>query len=344
MPSARAPSIVAISSARPRRHGARIARLQLVQERRLPHRLEHVEIVVAGGAVGAEADARRRRRASRRPWRCRSPASCCSRDCATRRRGGAPGSRCRPASPRRRARRASAAPRSRSTRGTASASRLCSRLEVFTSSAVSARWISTGACLRSASARTAFSVAVSSVYIACGATAGTIRSSPANSLMNASARASPSAGVFASATGNWMIVWPSTPRRPASLVDAARSPPRSSTCRRRSSSPTGSSRARPAACRRARTPARRSSPRPGKMYFCSQSISARSSASPRYSTIGAWVWVLIEAGHHDLAGGVDRSRGREPGRNRLRRCRRRRCRGRRSRRPRATGHGRRRPS
>ena len=44
------------------------------------------------------------------------------------------------------------------------------RTEFFTSSAVSARWISTGACLRSASARTAFSVAVSSVYIACGAT------------------------------------------------------------------------------------------------------------------------------------------------------------------------------
>ena len=34
----------------------------------------------------------------------------------------------------------------------------------------------------------------------------------------------------------------------------------------------------------------------GKMYFCSQSISARSSASPRYITMGAWPWVLIRPG------------------------------------------------
>ena len=34
----------------------------------------------------------------------------------------------------------------------------------------------------------------------------------------------------------------------------------------------------------------------GKMYFCSQSISARSSARPRYITIGACVWVLISPG------------------------------------------------
>ena len=55
-----------------------------------------------------------------------------------------------------------------------------------------ARWIRTGTCVRSASARAAFSVAASSVYIECGATAGAIRSSPANSLMNASVRARPS--------------------------------------------------------------------------------------------------------------------------------------------------------
>ena len=36
--------------------------------------------------------------------------------------------------------------------------------------------------------------------------------------MNAVARAIPSAGVFASGTGNWMIVCPSTPRMPASFV------------------------------------------------------------------------------------------------------------------------------
>ena len=34
----------------------------------------------------------------------------------------------------------------------------------------------------------------------------------------------------------------------------------------------------------------------GKMYCCSQSISARSSARPRYSTIGAWVCVLMSPG------------------------------------------------
>ena len=41
------------------------------------------------------------------------------------------------------------------------------------------------------------------------------------------------------------------------------------------------------------------------MYFCSQSISARSSARPRYITIGAWVCVLIRPGQHDLVRGVD---------------------------------------
>ena len=79
----------------------------------------------------------------------------------------------------------------------------------------------TGACARSASARAARSVFVSSVYIECGATAGVIRSSPANSARKRSVRASPSAGVGASGTGNWMIVWPSTPRRPASRVTRA---------------------------------------------------------------------------------------------------------------------------
>ena len=44
-----------------RRHRGRIARRQLGEERRLAHRLEHVEVVVAGGAVGAEAERRRRR-------------------------------------------------------------------------------------------------------------------------------------------------------------------------------------------------------------------------------------------------------------------------------------------
>jgi len=38
---------------------------------------------------------------------------------------------------------------------------------------------------------------------------------------NLSARARASAGVFASGTGNWMIVCPSTPRRPAAFASLA---------------------------------------------------------------------------------------------------------------------------
>ena len=79
----------------------------------------------------------------------------------------------------------------------------------------------TGACSRSATARHAFNVAASFVYIACGAIAGVMRSSSANPSMNLSARAIPSAGVFASGTGNWMIVSPRTPRSPASRVARA---------------------------------------------------------------------------------------------------------------------------
>ena len=82
-------------------------------------------------------------------------------------------------------------------------------------------------------------------------------------------------------TGNWMIVWPRTPRRPASL-------------RRRGdlllevvhvgvggrARLDHLERGQPRAGR-ARTPATPSWPRPGRCTCCSQSISARSSASPR---------------------------------------------------------------
>ena len=34
----------------------------------------------------------------------------------------------------------------------------------------------------------------------------------------------------------------------------------------------------------------------GKMYFCSHSISFRSSATPRNSTIGAWPWAFTRPG------------------------------------------------
>ena len=120
----------------------------------------------------------------------------------------------------RRARRASAAPRSRATRGTAPASPCAARARSSTSSCGLGEVDEHRRRARGRRARAPPSASrASSVYIECGATAGTISSSSANSLMNASARASPSAGVFASATGNWMIVWPSTPRSPASLVD-----------------------------------------------------------------------------------------------------------------------------
>ena len=90
MPSARAPSMRRHLERRRGRQRPRIAGRELVQERRLAHRLEHVEVVVAGGAVGAETDghAGALHRDHRR--RCRSPASCCSRDCATRRRAARP--------------------------------------------------------------------------------------------------------------------------------------------------------------------------------------------------------------------------------------------------------------
>ncbi len=92
---------------------------------------------------------------------------------------------------------------------------------ILTSSRVSARWMTTGARSRVATARISLSVAASSVYIECGAIAGTMSSSPDHCRMNDVARAIPSAGVFASGTGNWMIVCPRTPRMPASLVALA---------------------------------------------------------------------------------------------------------------------------
>ena len=52
----RAPPIVAISSAVRALTTRGSLRHELVQKRRLAHRLEHVEVVVAGGAVGAEAE------------------------------------------------------------------------------------------------------------------------------------------------------------------------------------------------------------------------------------------------------------------------------------------------
>ena len=81
--------------------------------------------------------------------------------------------------------------------------------------------MSSGTEWRAARSRLASSVALSSVYAECGATAGVIRASFLNRSMNRSARASASAGVFASATGNRMTVCPRTPRSPAALAVSA---------------------------------------------------------------------------------------------------------------------------
>ena len=81
--------------------------------------------------------------------------------------------------------------------------------------------------------------------------------------------------------------------------------PRSSTCPRRWWCRSGSSPARPA-----RVPAFTNSAvtffvSAGKMYFCSQSISAGRRRSPRKRTIGAWRVGVDEAGDDDAAAGVE---------------------------------------
>ena len=219
MPSARAPPIVAISSAVRAGTARGSLGLQLVQERRLPHRLEHVEVVVAGGAVGAEADGDAGRAHARRPAVPLASFMLLSGLCET--------------PTWRRARIAMSAgvtqtPCAASVRGPQKP--IDSRYRAGVALYCSLRRLHFVVRLgevdedrrvrrdRPARARPSASPRRACTS-QCGATAGTIRSSPANSLMNASARASPSAGVFASATGNWMIVWPSTPRRPASFVD-----------------------------------------------------------------------------------------------------------------------------
>ncbi len=92
-----------------------------------------------------------------------------------------------------------------------------------TSSRVSARCVSSGTPYLRARSRVAFRSAASTVYMEWAATVATMSESPLNACMNRSARARPSAGVFASATGKPMIDWPSTPRRPASFVAFATS-------------------------------------------------------------------------------------------------------------------------
>ena len=253
-----------MSSAVLRRHRGRIARRELGEERRLAHRLEHVEIVVAGGAVGAERRALTpaaryfddRRGAARqlhvafRVVRDADVAPLQNRDVLVGHPDAVRGQRLR--SPE--ADRLEIAGRRGLVLGRAPSS---------PRPRVSARWISTGTLVLAAELRrTPRSVAWSSVYIACGATAGTISGSSLNALMNASARAS--------AVGRRLRVGDRKlddrlaehAAQARFLASPSRSPPRSNTCRRTSSSPTRSSRARPAACPCARTRATPSSPRP----------------------------------------------------------------------------------
>ena len=87
-----------------------------------------------------------------------------------------------------------------------------------TSSSVSARCVSSGTLYLSARSRHASSVARVERVRRVRRHRRRDQRVIVNSAMNASARASASAGVFASATGNLMIVSPSTARRPASFV------------------------------------------------------------------------------------------------------------------------------
>ena len=143
--------------------GAGIARgivgRQLVEEGRLAHRLEHVEVVVAGRAVGAEADGNAGRAHRRDRRGAAGELHVALGIVRRRRRAGAPGSGSRPASGGHHAPRSSSAPRSPATRDSRPAWPDTSRCDVATSSFVSERWMMTGTWSRSASARHAFRVA-----------------------------------------------------------------------------------------------------------------------------------------------------------------------------------------
>ena len=101
-----------------------------------------------------------------------------------------------------------------------------------------------------------------------------------------------------------MNVSPSTAAQPRLVRPRAPRRTRSSTCRRRSSCRPRSSRAPRGASRRTRTPARRSSPRPGR---CAPSASGRAAGRRRCragGVIAACVCVLTRPGMHDAAVGV----------------------------------------
>ena len=295
MPNARAPPMVAIVEGFAGRDHRRIVRHQLVQERRLPHRLEHVEIVVAGRPVGARARASHLPSGTPAPAPCRWRASCCSRGCARRPRHAPAARPPRPADP--------DAVRGERTRGP-ELDAVQERRRALLVAFLRNLHLVLGFCQVDQERDLILQRQVPrgqerrllSVYIECGATAGVTRVSPLNRVMNASVRARPSSGVLASGDGELDdglpqdaadARLPSSPRRP---------PPRSSTCRRRVVVPGANHLQR-----------RQPRPDPHELgrdglglgredVLLSQSISTRSSARPRYSTIGACVCVLIRPG------------------------------------------------
>ena len=181
MPSARRPADRRHLQRRRAPSAPRVASLcSLCRSDGLPHRLEHVEIVVARRAVGAEPD---RDAGAKYAGTGAVPLASfmlLSGLCETPTPAPRPGAMSALRDPdavraehvRRRG--------TRGCRGTPTGDGLTRSCAVLASSRVSARWISVGTPCRCARSRAAMSVGPSSVYIACGATAGVISGSPLN--------------------------------------------------------------------------------------------------------------------------------------------------------------------
>ena len=216
--------------AEPRRHRQRVARRNrrriaadaLGEQRGQPRLLEHVEVVVRRGAVGADADVdaelqhlRDRRDAGRR-------ASGCWSGCARRRRrnSSARGSRLRP-----RARSARRAPSRRTgpaccTQGTPGMP--WRRRDSSTSSSVSDRWMCSGTSNSAASSAQERRISGVQVYGACGAGAGHDQRMALPALDElARARQRLPRSCAASGAGKRSTVCPHSARMPASAVASA---------------------------------------------------------------------------------------------------------------------------
>ncbi len=224
-PSARAPSIVAISSTvrAGSTRGSPDCSLWRSAACRIASNMSRSLLLAAPSVPSPTCTRARPHR--RRLARCRSRASCCSPDCARRRRPARRGCGCRRASRGRHGPRAYAATpgwpaaRSRCVSRYRTGVALCCLRAIAISSRVSARWMMSGAsCSLRGSLDRLQHRRVERVHrvrrkrwrdqIVAGELLDETRCRAS----------SPSAGVFASATGNWMMVWPSTPRSPASRV------------------------------------------------------------------------------------------------------------------------------